>query len=152
MVPARGDALPAAEQTGRAEDAQVAANLRTLQQAIARRQALSIVYQAAPSASTTRLIRPLRLEGHGNLWYLHAYCTLRHDERVFRVDRIATMEVVRVARRRGRPRRQEREAPLVIGVPRARERARRAPPRASFFPPPPPPPPGSPLVRVWLAD
>jgi hypothetical protein len=127
-------------------------HLPTLQHAITRRQALEIVYQAAEGAPTTRIIRPLRLEGHGDCWYLHAYCTLRRDERVFRVDRIGALRVVRVARRRGRPTRQERPAPAATPARPTRPRARAAPPRASFFAPPPTPPPGSPLVRVWLAD
>jgi hypothetical protein len=126
------------------------AYLPTLHQAIERRQPLEIVYRAVEGPATTRTVRPLRLESHGDTWYLHAYCLLRRDERVFRVDRIAALRLVRLARRRGRPSRQEQPEPAVaLARPR---RVRAAPPRASFFAPPPTPPPGSPLVRVWLAD
>ncbi|MFL5805548.1 MAG: helix-turn-helix transcriptional regulator, partial [Roseiflexaceae bacterium] len=123
-------------------------HLPALHQAIERRQLLEIGYQAAAGPPTTRIIRPLRLEGHGDCWYLHAFCTLRRDERLFRVDRITALRMVRLVRRRGRPRRQERPVPARPPRPRPRP----APPRASFFAPPPIPPPGSPLVRVWLAD
>jgi hypothetical protein len=128
------------------------AHLPLLRQAIRQRQLIAIGYQAAEAdGPTRRIVRPLLLEGHGERWYLRAYCTLRRDERLFRVDRITALEIRRGSlRQRGRPRRQERTMPPVV---RARPaQARPALPRVSFFAPPPDPPPGSPLVRVWLVD
>ncbi|MFL5802197.1 MAG: WYL domain-containing protein, partial [Roseiflexaceae bacterium] len=86
-------------------------------------------------------------------WYLRANCTLRRDERLFRVDRITALALRRGSlRQRGRPARQERAAPVSAPLRRSTVSQRRSLPQASFFPPPPDPPPGSPLVRVWLAD
>jgi hypothetical protein len=125
--------------------------LPPLRQAIERRRLIEIGYQAAEGPPSTRIVRPLLLEGHGDRWYLHAYCTMRRAERLFRVDRITALRELRGSlRRRGRPRRQER--PVLVTAPARPRRTRPTVPRASFFPPPPDPPHGSPLVRVWLAD
>ncbi len=37
--------------------------------------------------------RPLELFTHRGQWYLHAYCCTRHDERLFRLDRIRNLAV-----------------------------------------------------------
>jgi predicted DNA-binding transcriptional regulator YafY len=126
--------------------------LPLLRQAITRRQTLEISYQAAEAdAPGRRIVRPLLLEGHGARFYLRAYCHLRREERLFRVDRITAVRVLRGGlRRRGRPKRQEQPPAPPIAASRRPPRPTR--PRASFFTPPPDPPPGSPLVRVWLAD
>jgi predicted DNA-binding transcriptional regulator YafY len=128
--------------------------------AIRRRQALQIGYQSAEATMPTeRIVRPLRLESHGDQWYLHAYCTLRQAERLFRVDRISALTVldhagqVRAGLRRsgpGRPAKLTSEAPTA--APRSPRRARPKRLGASFFPIPPDPPSGSPLVRIWLVE
>jgi hypothetical protein len=126
--------------------------LDILRHAISRRQALQIAYRTANDQPTSRRIRPLRLEQHGDCWYLQAYCALRQDERTFRVDRIETIVPADgPVRQHGRPGRRTRASRGESCAPR-RSRPRRPAPRAGFFPAPPTPPPGSPLVRIWLAE
>ena len=63
--------------------------LVTLERAIANAATLDIVYYTAGRDHTTRRrIDPLRLEWRGDVVYLIAYCHLRRDQRIFRVDRI----------------------------------------------------------------
>jgi predicted DNA-binding transcriptional regulator YafY len=130
-------------------------HLASLRQAIARRQTLRIAYTNLAGSATERIIRPLRLEGHGECWYLHAYCMLRHAERTFRLDRIGEIEELGCRPRRGDPLGRAAR-PAGAGTsetrPRRRPRARPPAPRVGFFPAPPDPPPGSPLVRVWLDE
>jgi hypothetical protein len=64
--------------------------LKALETAIQERATVEIEYYTAGRAHrTTRRVDPLRLEWRGDVAYLIAYCHLRRDERVFRVDRIA---------------------------------------------------------------
>lgn len=69
------------------EDATLVA-LATLRQAIGRRECLSLVYRSLADRTTERVIRPLQVEYWGRVWTCTAWCELRHDFRVFRVDRI----------------------------------------------------------------
>lgn len=63
--------------------------LEQIQNAIDHHQALVVrYYTAARDETTTRTIEPLRMEWRNQTPYLIAYCRLRQDERVFRVDRI----------------------------------------------------------------
>ncbi len=122
--------------------------LPILRQAIRRRQSLTISYQAADGTPTRRIIRPLRLEGHATCWYLHAFCTLRQAERVFRLDRIIALDIAEKGpQRSARPRRKRARPGQVRWSGRASSSG-----GAGFFPPPPDPPPGSPLVGVWLVE
>jgi len=145
---------PDVEGAGAPGGADVGAVLAVLRRAITGRRPVAITYQAANAdMPTPRIVRPLRLEGHGALWYLHAYCTRRRAERVFRVDRIGAIEALRgplpASRRPGRPARSLEVRPTQGA---AQRRSRPLLPRASFFAPPPDPPPGSPLVRIWLEE
>jgi hypothetical protein len=80
--------------------------LDTLRVAIIRRHTLEITYVTGNRGTvTTRLVRPLSLECHGETWYMQAYCALRRAERVFRLDRIQTLHHVG-----GRPPRGDPEA------------------------------------------
>jgi|GEM_PF-692142 len=73
----------------------VASALTLLRQAITRRRLVRIAYTGAQaSAPSERVIRPLRLEGHGDVWYLHAYCTRAQAERLFRLDRISELALL----------------------------------------------------------
>lgn len=63
-----------------------------LEQAIAAETPLDLTYYSpAYDQTTRRIVEPLRLEWHGDVPYLMAYCRLRQDERTFRVDRIADL-------------------------------------------------------------
>ena len=50
---------------------------------------LALVYTDEAGAKTTRCVRPLGLVFWGKVWTLIAWCELRDDFRMFRVDRIA---------------------------------------------------------------
>jgi len=70
-------------------DQNLAALLDTLNAALAGAQPLELVYHTAGRGErTTRVVEPLRMEERGGAAYLVAYCRLRQEERVFRVDRI----------------------------------------------------------------
>ncbi|SMX43561.1 helix-turn-helix transcriptional regulator [Actibacterium lipolyticum] len=64
------------------------AMLDRLDEAIETRTGLSIHYQAADGKPSQRLIRPLGLWFWGKVWTLVAWCELRDDFRMFRIDRI----------------------------------------------------------------
>ncbi|MGC9395651.1 MAG: helix-turn-helix transcriptional regulator [Anaerolineae bacterium] len=67
--------------------------LQALERAIAAGATLDIVYYTAGRDHVTRRrIDPLRLEWHGDVVYLIAYCHLRQDQRVFRVERMEVVE------------------------------------------------------------
>jgi hypothetical protein len=124
-----------------------------LRRAIAQRRAIAIAYQAADEHTPTRrIVRPLLLEGHGPHWYLHAYCTLRQAERLFRVDRIHEVHVLDkpAHRREGLDRRKRRVPATPRPYPKRAKTSYLG--GTGFFRPPPDPPPGSPLVRIWLEE
>lgn len=66
-------------------------HMPVLRAAIRARQKLRLRYRALSEEVTTRLIRPLQLEYWGRVWTLTAWCELRGDFRVFRVDRIESL-------------------------------------------------------------
>lgn len=68
---------------------QLSAVLPMIERAIDTRALVTITYYTASrDETTTRVVEPLRLEWHGRVPYLIAYCHWREDERVFRVERI----------------------------------------------------------------
>jgi predicted DNA-binding transcriptional regulator YafY len=52
---------------------------------------LTITYVSAEGEPTQRLIAPYGLVLHARTWYVPAFCYLREDMRVFRVDRVRTV-------------------------------------------------------------
>ncbi|MHC0053273.1 helix-turn-helix transcriptional regulator [Actibacterium sp. D379-3] len=62
-----------------------------LDQATEARQRLTLSYRDAAGQITTRRVRPLGLWFWGKVWTLVAWCELREDFRVFRLDRIETL-------------------------------------------------------------
>ncbi|OAB34862.1 DNA-binding transcriptional regulator [Paenibacillus macquariensis subsp. defensor] len=62
--------------------------VNTLKQAIEETRKVSIQYLNMNGKESERVIEPSALILKGYVWYLHAYCTLRHDFRVFRLSRI----------------------------------------------------------------
>lgn len=63
-----------------------------LEAAVDQRKLLDISYSDAAGASSRRRIRPLGLWFWGKVWTLVAWCELRRDFRVFRIDRIGTID------------------------------------------------------------
>ncbi|MEU8249970.1 YafY family protein [Nonomuraea sp. NPDC048916] len=67
---------------------------RAIEDALQRRRVLRIDYTDAKGALTSRDVEPgVFLGGRGGFWYLVAWCRLRDDVRVFRLDRIAAAVV-----------------------------------------------------------
>ncbi|TDE56398.1 YafY family transcriptional regulator [Nonomuraea mesophila] len=67
---------------------------RAIEEALLRRRVLRLDYADAKGALTTRDVEPgVFLGGRGGFWYLVAWCRLRDDVRVFRLDRIASATV-----------------------------------------------------------
>jgi predicted DNA-binding transcriptional regulator YafY len=65
--------------------------LDVLERATEERTRLAIAYADEAGAATERQVRPLGLWFWGKVWTLVAWCELRDDFRMFRVDRIAGM-------------------------------------------------------------
>ncbi|MDR0928196.1 MAG: WYL domain-containing protein [Oscillospiraceae bacterium] len=59
-----------------------------IQMGLSRRRALCIDYHSAQGEATQRTVYPLLLQYRARTWYLHAFCTLRSDFRMFRLDRV----------------------------------------------------------------
>lgn len=68
--------------------------LLAINRAIGRRRKLRIWYRAPGAASvpTERVVQPCSLLPYGRAWYLLAYCELRQDFRLFKVDRMEKVE------------------------------------------------------------
>ncbi|RZU53625.1 HTH domain-containing protein [Krasilnikovia cinnamomea] len=88
----RAEAVPIHAFSVRTADAD-RARLDTLDAAIAARHTLTLDYEDRAGVLTRRDVRPLGLTFWGQAWTLVAWCELRQDPRMFRVDRIAAMEV-----------------------------------------------------------
>jgi len=69
------------------------ARLDEVERAVEGRRRLTLSYTDAEQRLTERAVRPLGLWFWGKVWTLVAWCELRDDFRMFRLDRIAAMEV-----------------------------------------------------------
>ena len=77
-----------------AEAAKGFRHMPAIRAAIRARQKLRITYRDDAGAVTDRIIRPLQLDYWGRVWTATAWCELRTDFRVFRVDRIDDITVL----------------------------------------------------------
>ncbi len=64
----------------------------TLKDAILQRKALRIVYCGASGETAERCVCPLKLVFKDKNWYLQAFCRRAEDYRLFKVNRILTLE------------------------------------------------------------
>ena len=71
-----------------ADAARGLSHMATLRSAIKTRQKLALQYRRIDGTASQRTIRPLHMEYWGRVWTLTAWCELRDDFRVFRVDLI----------------------------------------------------------------
>ncbi len=76
-----------------AEAARGFVHMAPLRAAIRSRRKVEITYSAPDRDETRRVVRPLQMEYWGRVWTLTSWCELREDFRVFRVDRIRTLDV-----------------------------------------------------------
>jgi predicted DNA-binding transcriptional regulator YafY len=67
--------------------------LSTLAMAIYQRRCTRMAYRRHDGRATVRTVEPYGLMLHNSRWFLGAYCTLRRGQRLFRVDRIASIEM-----------------------------------------------------------
>ena len=70
---------------------EVRTRIDDIERAIEARSRLALVYFDAEENQTERTIRPLGLWFWGKMWTLVAWCELRNDFRMFRLDRIENM-------------------------------------------------------------
>lgn len=64
------------------------ARIDEIEEAVEARRRLSLVYRDEAGAGSTRVVRPLGLWFWGKVWTLVAWCELREDFRMFRLDRM----------------------------------------------------------------
>lgn len=76
-----------------AEAARGFVHMAPLRAAIRSRRKVDITYTAPDRPESRRRIRPLQMEYWGRVWTLTSWCELSDDFRVFRVDRIRTLDV-----------------------------------------------------------
>ena len=77
-----------------AEAAKGFRHMPQIRAAIRARQKLWLDYRDEDDRSSERVVRPLQIEYWGRVWTMTAWCEMRSDFRVFRVDRIATLRVL----------------------------------------------------------
>ena len=70
----------------------VRARIDEIEQAVEDRRRLFLSYLDAEARPTERTVRPLGLWFWGKVWTLVAWCELRNDFRMFRLDRIRDMD------------------------------------------------------------
>lgn len=71
---------------------EIRARIDAIESAAGSRKRISIAYQDAEGRESERTLRPLGLWFWGKVWTLVAWCELRHDFRMFRLDRITRLE------------------------------------------------------------
>lgn len=69
-------------------------HLATIRNAISIKQILKIEYVSLDGEKSIRQIRPLHVEYWGKVWTCPAWCELRNNFRVFRIDRIKNCQIV----------------------------------------------------------
>ncbi len=65
-----------------------------LEEAMAAGADIAILYWSTSSGATERRITPHFIEERHGVAYLHGYCHLRGQTRIFRIDRIAQLTIV----------------------------------------------------------
>ncbi len=65
-----------------------------LKTALTSRRAIEIVYCSTSGETNRRVILPVKLIFKDKAWYLHAYCRMQEDYRLFKVNRIVEMTVL----------------------------------------------------------
>lgn len=80
--------------SGLPPDHAIRATIDALESAVDRPKRVRIAYTDEAGNGTRRTVRPLGLWFWGKVWTLVAWCELREDFRMFRLDRIARIEVL----------------------------------------------------------
>ncbi|MGR3803550.1 helix-turn-helix transcriptional regulator [Marinibacterium profundimaris] len=69
-------------------------HMSTIRAAIRGRQKLRLSYRRPDDVWSFRTIRPLQIDHFGRVWSLTAWCELRNDFRVFRLDLIESADIL----------------------------------------------------------
>lgn len=69
-------------------------HMSTIRAAIRGKQKLRLSYRRPDDVWSFRTIRPLQIDHFGRIWSLTAWCELRKDFRVFRVDLIESADIL----------------------------------------------------------
>lgn len=67
----------------------------SLKSAILERRCVQISYAGSHAQTTERIIHPLKLLYKGRNWYLESYCTQKQDFRLFKINRILRLDVLK---------------------------------------------------------
>lgn len=73
-------------------DPQIRARIDQLELTVEQKRRLKLDYGDSEGTTTTRTVRPLGLWFWGKVWTLVAWCELREDFRMFRIDRITSIQ------------------------------------------------------------
>ncbi|MFD1885834.1 helix-turn-helix transcriptional regulator [Paenibacillus wenxiniae] len=68
--------------------------LHSIRNATRQRQLLRFVYTDSYSNVSTRTVEPMTIVMKGFSWYLHAFCLLRQEYRIFRLSRMKELDVL----------------------------------------------------------
>jgi predicted DNA-binding transcriptional regulator YafY len=69
-------------------------DFKSIRRAIDERRLLRIDYAGVRAQRESRVVEPFTLALGGQAWYLHAFCRLRSDFRLFRLSRIESLELL----------------------------------------------------------
>lgn len=65
-----------------------------LKSAIINQKCVKIIYVSSYEKTIERIVQPIKLMYKSMSWYLKAYCTLRQDYRIFKLNRITNIEIL----------------------------------------------------------
>ena len=65
-----------------------------LKLAIIQRKCVKITYASSDEKVTERIVQPIKILYKSMAWYLKAYCTLKQDYRIFKLNRMIDLEVL----------------------------------------------------------
>ncbi len=77
-----------------AEAARGFAHIAPLRGAIRARRKVELTYRSPDEGDTAHVVRPLQIEYWGRVWTLTAWCEVHDTFRVFRIDRVGTLDVL----------------------------------------------------------
>lgn len=69
--------------------------IKIIRSAIATRHMIQIEYYSGSNGYSKRIIEPYKLIFKQEYWYLFGYCTKRQEFRMFKINRISTLEICR---------------------------------------------------------
>lgn len=65
-----------------------------LKTAVTQHREIRIIYESAGSERSERIVQPLKLSYKSKEWYLKAFCLTKQDFRIFKLNRISSLELL----------------------------------------------------------